>query len=172
MVKLALPEVPPPGVGLNTVTWAVPADLTSAPLTDAVICVPLTYVVVRFVPFQFTMEPATNPLPFTVRVKAPLPAAAEDGDNNVIEGVGLGAAVMVKLALPEVPPPGVGLNTVTWAVPADVRSAALTDAVICVALTYVVARFDPFQFTIEPATNPVPFTVRVKAPTRRGRRRR
>jgi hypothetical protein len=86
-------------------------------------------------PFQFTTDPATNPLPFTVRVKATLPATAEDGDNEVIDGDGFGAALMVKLELPEVPPPGVGLNTVTGAVPAEAMSAALIDACTCDPLT-------------------------------------
>jgi hypothetical protein len=135
MVKPELPEVPPPGAGLNTVTWSVPADAMSAALIAARSCVPLPYVVVRFVPFQFTTEPFTNPFPFTVRVKAPLPAVAEEGDSAVIEGAGLDGALMVKPELPEVPPPGAGLNTVTWAVPADVMSAAAMAAVTCVPLT-------------------------------------
>src|ERR1019366_8782098 len=118
----------------------------------------------RFVPFQFTTEPFTNPFPFTVKVKAPAPAVAEEGDSVGIVGAGLAAALMVKPELPEVPPPGAGLNTVTWAVPAVPMSEALIAAVTCVPLTYVVVRFVPFQFTTEPLTNPLPFTVRAKAP--------
>src|SRR6266567_3962442 len=163
MVKAILPEVPPPGAGLNTITWAVPATAMSAVLMAACSCVPLTYVVVRLVPFQYTTEPFINPFPFTVRVKAPVPAVADEGDNEVSDGAGLGGALMVKPVLAEVPPPGDGLNTITWAVPAAAMSAALMDACSCPPLTYVVDRFAPFQFTTDPLTKPLPFTVRVKA---------
>ena len=44
--------VPPPGVGLNTVTVAVPAVLMSAAGTVAVSDVLLTNVVVRLTPFH------------------------------------------------------------------------------------------------------------------------
>src|SRR5689334_8817670 len=135
MGKLKLREVPPPGAGLTTLTCVVPAAAISNALMDAWSCVPLKYVVVRLEPFQVTTEPPTNPLPFTVSVKAALPAVAEAGDSEMIDGNGLGAAVMVKLALPEVPPPGAGLNTVTCEVPAAAISNAPMDAWSCVPLT-------------------------------------
>ena len=163
MVKAILPEVPPPGAGLNTITWAVPATAMSAVLMAACSCVPLPYVVVRLVPFQYTTEPFINPFPFTVRVKAPVPAVADEGDNEVSDGAGLVGALMVKPVLVEVPPPGAGLNTVTWTVPAEAISAALMDTSNCVPLTKVAVRGDPFQFTTEPLTKPLPFTVRVNA---------
>ena len=50
-------DAPPPGAGLNTVTLAVPAVAMSANVIAAVSCVPLTYVVVRFSPFQRTTAP-------------------------------------------------------------------------------------------------------------------
>ena len=68
--KNAVFEVPPPGAGLNTVTEPEPAAARSGAVIAAVSCVLLTKVVVRAVPFQFTMEPETNPVPFTVSVKA------------------------------------------------------------------------------------------------------
>ena len=71
---------------------------------------------------------------------------------------------MVKVIALEVPPPGTLLNTVTPAVPAVAMSAALMLAVNWVLDTYIVARSDPFQRTVDaPSTKPVPFTVRVKA---------
>src|SRR5579871_1780654 len=103
-----------------------------------------------------------NPVPFTVKVNAAVPAGALDGDNELTVGTELGA-VIVKAAFPEVPPPGVGLNTVTCAVPAVAMSVAEIAACNCVPLTYVVARPAPFQFTTEPAIKPVPFTVNVNA---------
>src|SRR6266567_3861619 len=106
MVKAALPEVPPPG--LDTVTWAVPAVAMSPGPMPVVTCVALTYVVGRLAPFQFTTDPLTNPLPFTVRRKPQLPAVAEAGSSEVIDGVGLPVAFMVKAALPAPPPPGLG----------------------------------------------------------------
>ena len=82
--------------------------------------------VVRLAPFQLTTEPLTNPLPFTVRVKAAVPAVADDGESEVMEGAGLLGGLMVKGELPEVPPPGVGVNTVIWTVAAEAMSAMLT----------------------------------------------
>src|SRR5579872_3411824 len=121
MVKLALPDVPPPGDGLNTVTRPVPAEAMSAAVMAACTCVALRNVVVRLEPFHLTTEPFINPLPFTVRVNAAPPAVPLAGNSEVTEGTGLDA-LMVKLALPDVPPPGAGLNTVTWASPASKMS--------------------------------------------------
>jgi hypothetical protein len=61
----------------------------------------------------------------------------------------------------EIPPPGLGFRTVTEAVPAVAMSEAKIVAVSCAARTKVVVLTPPFQFTTEPETNPVPFTVRV-----------
>src|SRR5581483_1135545 len=71
--------------------------------------------------------------------------------------------MIVNAVTPEVPPPGAGLNTVTCAVPALAMSAETITACSWVALTNVVVRLDPFQFTTAPATKPVPFTVSVNA---------
>jgi len=51
--------------------------------------------------------------------------------------------------------------TVTEAVPGNAESAAKIAAVNCVALTNVVARAEPFQFTIASLVRFVPFTVSV-----------
>ena len=64
----------------------------------------------------------------------------------------------------DVPPPGDGVNTVTCAVLAVARSAALIDARTCVPLTNVVGRGAPSQRTSEAAVNPLPLTVSVKGP--------
>src|SRR5882762_1402711 len=162
MVKAELPDVPPPGAGLNTVTCVVPAMAMSAAVMPACNCVALTNVVVRFVPFQLTTEPLRNPVPFTVSVNAAVPAVAFAGDSELIAGTGF-VALIVKAELPDVPPPGAGLNTVTCATIANNMSRAETAACNCVALTNVVVRFVPFHRTTEPLTNPVPFTVNVKA---------
>lgn len=70
---------------------------------------------------------------------------------------------MVKVRLLEVPPPGPGLVTVTCAVPTFAMSAAVIAACTCEPRTNVVVRFEPFHFTCELDTNPVPCTVRVKS---------
>jgi len=135
----------------------------SVPLIDACSCAEFTNVVVRLAPFQFTTDPLTNPLPFTFSMKEVPPAVADEGDNEEMEGAGLLGGLMVKGKLPEVPPPGARLNTVTSAVPAAKISVALIAAWSCVALTKVVVRLAPFHFTTDPLMNPLPFTVRVKA---------
>src|SRR3970282_294777 len=133
-VKARAPEVPPPGAGLNTVTWAVPAGTRSLSGMLAVSWVARTNVVVRLTPFQLTVEPETKPLPVTVSVKAGPPCKALVGAR--VESVGTGLmAVTVKGTAPEVSPPGAGLNTVTGGVPAVTRSLPGMLALSWVALT-------------------------------------
>src|SRR5580658_6329928 len=78
--------------------------------------------------------------------------------------VGVGLAVIANETEEDVPPPGAGVTTVTAVVPVLVRSDARIAAVNCVELTKVVTRFVPFHCTCEVAMNPLPFTVKVKAP--------
>jgi len=155
-------DVPPPGAGLNTVTCAVPAVAMSVAEMAARSCELLTNVVVRADPFQLTTELLIKPLPFTVRVKAALPAVPVDGESEVMLGGGFDALI-VNEEPADVPPPGAGLNTVTSAVPAVAISVAEMAARSCVLLTKVVVRADPFQLTTELLMKPLPFTVRVKA---------
>ena len=160
IVNVAELEVPPPGAGLNTVTLAVPPEAISALLICAVSCPLLTKVVVRGLPFQLTTELATKPVPFTVSTKLAPPTAVDEGLSVVIVGTGL--PVIVNVAELDVPPPGVGLNTVTLAVPADAISVLLICAVSCPLLTNVVVRGLPFQLTTELDTKFDPFTVSTK----------
>jgi hypothetical protein len=89
IVKVNPEDVPPPGVGLNTVTVAVPADAMLAAGTVAVTLVAETYVVVRLVPFHLTTDDEMKLLPFTVKVNEDPPAAAEVGLKEVAAGTGL-----------------------------------------------------------------------------------
>src|SRR5439155_13134505 len=152
-------EVPPPGVGVTTVTCGVAAVAMSAAVIAAVSWVALTKVVVRVLPFQRTVEPLSKLAPFTVRVNAIPPANALPGDRLLRVGAGL---LTVKVCAAEVPPPGAGVTTVTEAVPVAARSAAGIAAVSCVALTKVVVRAAPFHWTVAPFTKPLPVSVSVK----------
>ena len=91
--------------------------------------------VVNEVLFHLITDPLIKLVPVTVKVNAEPPAVAEEGDRVVAEGTGLPAALMVNVNPLEVPPPGVGLVTVTVAVPAVAILAAGILAVTCVALT-------------------------------------
>jgi hypothetical protein len=124
MVNVWALEVPPPGAGLNTVTWAVPAAAMSVAGIDAVNWVEEINVVARSAPFQRTTEFVTKLVPFTVNVNAAPPAVAELGASPLVVGTGLLLALIVNVCALEVPPPGVGLNTVTDAVPAIAMSVA------------------------------------------------
>jgi hypothetical protein len=121
------PEVPPPGAGFVTATFTVPAVAISAAAIAAVTCVALTNVVALAAPLNFTAEPDTKPVPFTVRVKAALPAVALGGTIEISVGTGL---LTVNAWGPEVPPPGGGFVTVTFDVPDVAISAAGTVAMI------------------------------------------
>ena len=90
-------EVPPPGVGLKTVTLAVPAVAMSAARIAAVTWVALTYVVVRFVPFHLTTELEMKLVPLTVNVNAEPPAVADDGLRLVVVGRGLSGTLIVNV---------------------------------------------------------------------------
>jgi len=153
-------DVPPPGPGLDTVTEAVPGEVSLLAGATALSCVLLTNVLARLALFHRTVEELTKLLPFTVRVMALLPIPALVGLILLRTGVGLS---IVKVWAADVPPPGVGVETVTEAVPALLRSLAGTTAVSCVLLTYVVDRAAPFQFTVELLRKFVPVTVSGKA---------
>jgi hypothetical protein len=126
-------EVPPPGVGLKTVTIPVVGAAMSAAAIEAVNWAGLTNVVVRLLPFHFTAEPCTKPTPFTVRVKAAAPGRVVVGDRLV--AIGEGFVVIENSDPPNEPALGIGLTTETNAVPADARSAVVIVAVSCVEFT-------------------------------------
>jgi hypothetical protein len=82
-------ELPPPGLGLTTVTEAVDALAMSDSRTAAVNWKLLTKVVGRGLPFQFTTEAETNPAPFTVRVNPAPPGAVASGTSGwFVNGTG------------------------------------------------------------------------------------
>ena len=85
IVNVCAFDVPPHGV--TTVTEAVPAVAMRAAGTVAVSCVAETNVVVSGFPFQFTVEPETKLLPFTVSVNCGPPAAMQVGLIELIVGV-------------------------------------------------------------------------------------
>ena len=74
--------MPPTGVGLNTVIDAVLAALMSEAVIVAVNCVAETKLVVRLLPFHFTTDPDTKPVPWTVSVKPGPPGAATAGTSG------------------------------------------------------------------------------------------
>src|SRR3989440_7744882 len=103
-------EVPPPGAGVTTATWAVPAVGISAVEMAARSWVLLTKVVGWVAPFHCTTEAATKLPPVTVRVKSTPPAVALFGASELSAGVGLtagagGSLVPAKASRPIVFPP-------------------------------------------------------------------
>src|SRR5262245_2386685 len=100
MVKVADEgDTPPPGVGLKTEIAAEPMLATSVARMAARICVALTYVVDRLLPFHRTTDDCTKFVPFTVSVKAGLPVCVCDGESDVTVGTGLGGVVTVTAGL-------------------------------------------------------------------------
>jgi len=92
------------------------------------------------------------------------PAATLDGKSAVITGTGSGVVdgATVKGEDREAKDEIVALDTVMVAGPGKAVSVAEIAAVSCVALTKVVWRGEPFQFTTSPfGTKFVPFTVSV-----------
>ena len=70
--------------------------------------------------------------------------------------------VILNTAPLDEPPPGDGFTTVTFAVPAELMSAAVIVAVNCVAFTKLVVRLLAFHCTTLVGTKLLPFTVNVK----------
>lgn len=135
IVKITLPDVPPPGAGLKTDMLDVPAATISPDVITAVIVEDDTNVVVRDDPFHCTVELPTKFVPVTVKVKSDPPAIVEVGEIETIVGTGFAAAVIVNVCALDMPPPGVGFATVTEAVPVAVTSAARIVAVTWVEET-------------------------------------
>jgi len=170
-VKVSAFDVPPPppAVRVKTVTGMEAAVATSVAGMAAFNPVELLNVVGTAVPFHWTTEqgdsvPPFEPLPSTPSVNAGDPAAALEGRSVVITGVGSGVvdAAMVKAAAAEAREGMVTLDTVMFAGPGKAVSTAEIAAVSWVALTKVVARGEPFQFTVRPlGTKFVPLTVSV-----------
>src|SRR5256885_16747325 len=106
---------------MNTVTAALPGAATSLEGIVARSCVDDTNVVVRLAPFQRTTDDARKLLPFTVSSNVGPGAVAAVGDSEPATGVG-GPTVNVEALV--VPPPGLGVKTVTDAVPAAAAGPA------------------------------------------------
>jgi hypothetical protein len=119
-----------------------------------------TNVVARGLPLKFTTEEGTKFDPVTLTVKAPLPSTTEPGVSPLMLG---GGNADVKVKLPEVPPAGVGFNTVTARRPTLAMSAGGIAACKVVAETKVVGRATPWNWTTEVGTKFDPVTVSVKA---------
>src|SRR3989441_6472345 len=109
MVKVRAPDVPPPGNGVNTVIWVVPAVVMSLEEMTARNAVLLTNVVGRSEPFQRTTDGATKLAPLTVSVNPAPPAVALLGESDPAVGAG---GLIVNVRALDVPPIGKKSNTV------------------------------------------------------------
>jgi hypothetical protein len=147
--------VGPPGFA--TVILAVPAVAIRFAETVADSCAGLKKDVVSAVPFHWTVEPETNPAPFTIRENAGPPGVTASGLRLV-----MASARVVKTSAAEGATPVV--MTVTLETPALAMRLAGTDAVTWVPLTNVVGRAELFHCTVDVGTNPAPLTVSIKAP--------
>lgn len=154
-------DVPPPGVGLVTVTVEVPAVARSVVVTVMSSVVEFTNAVVRALPFQFAVAPETKFSPVTVTVVVASPMNASFGESDVTVGTRLRTTKLCPL---DVPPPGVGLNTVIVEVPAVVRSDDGTVILSVVELMNVVVRSDPFHRATDDVIKFEPVNVIVVVP--------
>ncbi len=146
---------PPPGARLCTVTALVELPAVAEAGSIAFNSVPLTHEVVSAAPFQSTADDGTKPLPETVSVCWPDPAATLAGLTPARTGGGL---FTVKFAAAELPPPGAGLKTVIAADTPSARLLAGTVAFNEVSVENVVTTAVPFHRTADPLRKPVPVT--------------
>ena len=90
-VAAVVPPLPygppvPATAGFVTVTGTVPEVAMAEAGMSAVSCLAVTNVVVKFVPFHFTIEPDAKLVPLTVIMNAGPPAFVLSGDNSAITG--------------------------------------------------------------------------------------
>src|SRR5579862_8304292 len=104
-MKLTAAEVPPPGVGFETVTAAAPTVAMSAAEIAACRLVLETKLVVRGLPFHRTVDVDMKFEPVSVSVKAGEPATNAFGEIDARAGTGL---LIVNARAREVPPLGAG----------------------------------------------------------------
>jgi hypothetical protein len=138
-VKVSVLLDPPPGAGLRNATSADPGVLTRYPGTVASALDALETVVASAVDRKKTCPLATKPLPVTVNLNVLLPAAADEGDRDVIAGTGFGDPTLTLTVAALNPPPGGGLYTPIWRVPSPARYDAGIVAYSSVSETYIVA---------------------------------
>jgi hypothetical protein len=88
-VRFVAFEVPPPGLGVTTVTGKLPALVNWAAGTRAVSWVELTKLVASDVPLSSTVDCGVKLVPVTVRVVSLLPASTVAGEMELRVGAGL-----------------------------------------------------------------------------------
>jgi hypothetical protein len=160
IVKGKVPEAPPPGAGVLTETLIVPPEAMSV----AGICTVIVVAVIEAgtkpvnVP-KLAVAPGTKFVPVIVSVNAAPPAVAVAGESNVIVGVELSTVNVSGLL---VPPPGAAFVTATLTGPAVARSGAgtLTVSVVPPLPTVPPVMLLLPNFTVEPATKPVPVNTK------------
>jgi hypothetical protein len=135
-------DFPPLGAGFCAVIVASEAPVRSAAGIVVVSCVALTKVVFSDEAFHDTTVEGTNPLPLIVMGRSGEPAVALVGVMPVMAGNGL---FTVKLTADDVPPPGVGFSTVSFAVVPFARSVVGIVACRLEEETNVVASAVPFH---------------------------
>jgi len=117
---------PPPGAEFVSTIVAVPVVAVLAAVSDIVNCVDEATVVALLTPLKVAVVLALKPVPVIVSVGEVL-TSVDDGEIVMMVGTGL---FIVKVCGEDVPPPGVGVTTVTEEVPAVAISPAGTTAVI------------------------------------------
>jgi hypothetical protein len=88
------------------------------------------------------------------------PARTDEGEVDVMVGVGLMFGLIVNVSGVVIPPPGVGVETVMFAVPGFWMSEAGTCTVSVFVLTKIALMEPPFQPTEEEGVKLPPVTVR------------
>lgn len=149
---------PPPGTELANPIVEVPAAAVSVVVSDIVSWVDDATVVALLVPLKVAVVLTLKPVPVMVKVGDVL-TNVEVGEIVAIIGAGFLATKVWAL---DVPPPRVGVKTVTEEVAPTAISAALMVAVSCVDDAKTVVLPDPFHSAVEFETKFVPMRVTVK----------
>jgi hypothetical protein len=149
-------ETPPPGAGLETSIDTAAPVARDAPGTTVLISVALTYVDVKVLLFQRTVETGRKFVPTMSSVVEGLPADILPGEIDAIVG---NEFTTLNGWPAEVPPPGMEFVIVIVKFPIVARSEAVRDTVICVALANVVGRALPLTLAVEVEMKPLPVSV-------------
>jgi len=144
----------PPGDGLTTVTFSVPASVISLAGRVAWRSVAFTNIVEMGCPFTSTLAEGLKLLPATCKGSAALPGRAVEGVSCVRSGVGL---FTVNVTAADRAPPG--FVTTTIGVPATAIALAGILASKAVGLEKIVGIAGPPKLTLEFAVKLLPETI-------------
>lgn len=151
-------EFPPPGAGFVIEIGTEPAIVKSPDGIVATSSVAETYVLATTAEFALTVEPGRKLEPVIWTCVSGDASGTVEGDTETIDGVRF---LIESVSEFDVPPPGVGFDTVIVWLPAMVSLAAGSTALSWLDETRLAVKRFPSKLTVDALLNPDPVRVSV-----------